>query len=243
VAAYDEAILNPKDWALLEVCRILDDLGDKERGEYIAYLCSPRPYGLNVEIRPESESELGRMWKMHQVPIEPIYYVFDQLMALTWIMHHEKLVVLKAGPRKLYFIDDSQGLLANQGVSENKMNLIGQALNAGVPFDVPLGFEFAGYPCPKSWENFRSPDGDECPLRANVTSRPTLGECVVHFHNGEYALVTGASGTQSDLVRVESLESTATGNLQGLVQSSKPNRTKEKELSDAEIKALAEKYA
>lgn len=223
---FNRAIQEPKSWASDELCKVVRHLSnDHELLSYVKHMATALPYRLLCEIKPVSESELQPSLRNElQVPLEPFKELVDILMALTWVRHHEKALVLaRKGPKA--------------------MTLLGQAHNAGIGYDIPLAFELAGMPVPKNWENYRLPDDEEVPSKASVRSRPTLGNCLVHCHNGEYALVSSGDWLYNDLVRVESLESTMTKDLEGMISKNlKPKKSKAQEPSSKDIENLASKY-
>lgn len=221
--AHQKALLDPERYAIDYLTDIMDCSQHFTKGSILFNLVSPKIYGIPVTIEPKEKSQLPEwMWESVECPIEPLTDLLHQAMACSWIINHDKAVLLKRS-------------------AQSDMTLLGQACNAGLSYDVTRCFELGGHPLPKNWETYRAPDGTEVPNRANIKSRPSLGECFVHFHNGEYAFVSGESFRQVDLVRVESLVSTSQSQLGDMVR--KNTKAKQPELNARQIAELAQKYA
>lgn len=232
----------------------------------ISELTSYSELRLQVEIKPRSEAEQLAVWNLVQVPIEPLNDT-QRALALAWCCNEHRACVLvpKEGHSNLlvqavraqlhinrfevrHIVDndseaktvtyrDKSGYVRERKEQPTKEV---QFLDRG---SVLLAFELAGLPAPKSYDDWRLPDGDNVPLTA-TSSDATLGTMTVHYTNGELALVTSGDGMRAKVVHTKSLRSAAVETLRGLsgrAEGATVRESKEK-LTQDEAKSLASKF-
>lgn len=226
---------------------------------------------LYVTIKPRSEAEQSTaLWDQLQVPIEPFTTATNCAIALAWCINESRACELKPQPGEAnllvqavraqlhinrfevkHVVDktaepktvvyrDQQGNVRERKEQPSKEV---QFLDRG---SVLLAFELAGLPAPKSYDDWRLPDGDNVPLLA-ISSDSSLGTMTVHYTNGELALVTSGDGMRAKVVHVKSLRSAAVETLRGLRGRAEGAnhagvREAKAQLTQDEAKALASKF-
>ena len=240
-----------------------EDLNNSDKLHFWQKAGSAAIYYIPVFITNDTESQIPHVIRRHiQIPIEPITEPVHKAMACMWLINHNKRVNLTAR-QSHESVPDLLGQAITAGLFPPRRKAPANAcdlrLDVATPTtaerlkheqdinltgDVPLAFELAGREVPKNWEVWREPDGKQCPSRCTVKSMPTLGTCKVLYHSGEYAMVLGENYSRTEVVRVESLESLDMADIEGMVKAStkKPRAAKEPELTEKQVKDLANKF-
>lgn len=230
------------------LCDTITSLGPDMLVATLKELTSYTELRLHVEIKPRSEAEQSLVWDSVQVPIEPFKDKYSQALALAWCVNEKRaceLVPFLSEPNLLVQAVRAQLRINRFEVKHvvdkaTKLTKEVQFLDRG---SVLLAFELAGLPAPKSYDDWRLPDGDNVPLQATSTDS-SLGTMTVHYTNGELALVTSGDGMRAKVVHVKSLRSSAAEIVRGLsgrAEGATVRESKEK-LTQADAKALASKF-
>lgn len=242
--ALDIDKLNVSD-ALVQVLR---SASPSERHEIVKELTSYSELHLTCEIKPRSEAEQS-MWDELQVPIEPFVSYWQCAIALAWCCNESRACVLvpKEGQANLLV----QAVRAQLHINRFEVKQVydkSTKLTKEVQFldrgSVLLAFELAGLPAPKSYDDWRLPDGDNVPLMAVARWLPEMGTMTVHYTNGMSALVTSGDGMRAKLVEVKHLKSAAANLVNGLSNRAKGATVREskEKLTQDEAKSLASKF-
>lgn len=224
--------------------------------EVLREVAEPLTRYIRVRILPKDQSALHPdIYSSVQIPFEPFSRWQDELLALFWVLNNRKNLVFINFPGEPTLLGQAYlaGLINHTSKRETPDNEYKdgdgtihrhasppKTENYTIHSEILLGFDLAGLEAPFNYERWRTPDGIQCPLRATVRGFDHYGDCVIHWHDGERALVSTAGFKQAHVVKVKSLVSTAISEIAGFVAKAKS--PKQPELTDAQIKELANKY-
>jgi len=214
--------------------------GSKQDYQVMHELMTSTVLTVPIEVRPIFETQLDHNdYKKLQIPVEPIEDERDRLVCLAWLIWPSKRLDLVG--RELNLLRQAYNaelLRASYTETTDSKGKLVKRIDPGI---VTLAFELAGIQAPWDYTFWREPDNQEVPRAGNMPNLPSLGNVVVHYHNGERALVTGAGGTVAQVVNVTSIESMYDGFIKNITKEKKPKQTRE-EATLEKGKALAAKF-